>query len=449
VYVIPPGSDLALKDGRLTLLKPENARGYRLPVNFFFRSLAQDQGARAIGIVLSGTGSDGSLGLKTIKAEGGLTVAQEPETAEYADMPRNAIATRDVDYILPPEKIFELIFKYIHHKVLDGYKRSESDFQIPIGGLQKLYYLLRSKTGHDFSLYKQNTLLRRIERRMKICLVKSIDEYVERLEQHPEEIEALFQEMLINVTHFFRDPEAFQVLIEKELQRLILLKQAAHAPIRVWVAGCSSGEEAYSIAIAIQEQIEILKVDCKAQIYATDLDAEAIVDARKGFYSDGSLENVSTERLQRFFYQEEEGYQIKKNIRDLVVFSTQNLISDPVFSKIDLLCCRNVLIYLEHELQNQLFHQFHYSLNKDGILFLGNSESIGTNSDLFTVIDRKYKLFRRKDTVSTRRVKTSTTPLPNRILHPEPHARGNPTPAGGLREWTEKALLEFHTPACI
>ena len=408
-------ADLALKDGHLRLLKPEAARGYRLPIDFFFRSLAEDQGERAIGIVLSGTGSDGSLGLKTIKAEGGLTIAQEPETAEYGDMPRNAIATKDVDFILPPEKMGELILKYIHHQVLDGYQRGESDFQIPAGGLQKLYYLLRSKTGHDFSLYKQTTLLRRIERRMKICLVKNLDEYIARLQAHPEEIEALFQEMLINVTHFFRDPEAFQALAEKAIRPLISMQAIPlEAPIRVWVAGCSSGEEAYSMAIAIQEQIEALKADCKVQIYATDLDAEAIAAARKGFYSDGSLENVSAERLQRFFHQEEEGYQIKKNIRDLVVFSTQNLISDPAFSKMDLLSCRNVLIYLEHELQNQLFLQFHYSLNPDGILFLGNSESMGGNSDLFVTLDRKHKIFRRKEAVTP-----APRQGPNQVRAPE------------------------------
>lgn len=449
VYVIPPGSDLALKNGRLKLLDPEITRGYRLPVDFFFRTLAQDQGARAIGIVLSGTGSDGSQGLKNIKAEGGLTIAQEPDTAEYSDMPRNAIATKDVDYILPPEKIGEVILKYIHHRVLSGYKRGVSDFEIPLGGLQKLYFLLRSKTGHDFSLYKQNTIQRRIERRMKITLVKDLEEYIQLLQNRPEEMEALFQEMLINVTYFFREPEAFQALIDNAIRPLILQKHAAHAPIRVWVAGCSSGEEAYSVAIAIQEQLEILKVECKVQIYATDLDKDAIAAARKGFYSDGSLENVSVERLQRFFHLEDERYHVKKNIRDMVVFSNQNLISDPSFSKIDLLCCRNLLIYLEHELQNQLLPQFHYSLNPDGILFLGNSESIGGFSELFAVIDRKYKLFKRKE-VNTRR------PLTPKASHPlpknkpaEPGSQLNRSMPGGLQEWAEKVLLGFHTPACV
>ena len=447
IYVIPPGSDLALRDGCLRLTKPEAERGYRLPIDFFFRSLAEDQGERSIGIVLSGTGSDGSLGLKTIKAEGGLTISQEPETAEFGDMPRNAIATQDVDFILPPAKMGELILKYIHHQALDSYPRGERDVQIPIGGLQKLYFLLRSKTGHDFSLYKQSTLLRRIERRMKISLVKNLDAYIDRLEAHPEEIEALFQEMLINVTQFFRDPEAFQALIEKAIRPLILAKHGANTPIRVWVAGCSSGEEAYSIAIALQEQIEALKSDCRPQIYATDLDEQAIATARRGFYTDGSIEQVSAERLQRFFQQEEEGYRIKKFLRDQVVFSTQNLISDPAFSKMDLVSCRNVLIYLEPALQNQLFLQFHYALNPDGILFLGTSESLGGNKDLFAAVDRKCKIFRRGEAVTVHRIPPKTRMVQRDHLAPGAGSRA--PQAGGLRERMEKALLENHTPASV
>jgi two-component system, chemotaxis family, CheB/CheR fusion protein len=283
---------------------------------------------------------------------------------------------------------------------------------------------------------------------MKICLVKSMDEYILRLQEQPEEIEALFQEMLINVTHFFRDPEAFQALIESAIRPLIMLKHAAHAPMRVWVAGCSSGEEAYSIAIAIQEQLDALKTECPVQIFATDLDFEAIAAARRGFYSEGSLENVSAERLQRFFQQEEDGYRVRKKIRDMVVFSAQNLISDPPFSKIDLLCCRNLLIYLEHELQKQLFLQFHYSLNREGILFLGNSESITGNTDLFAVIDRKHKIFQRKEAVTQRLVKTKTRLAPQRITPNELESRLIRLP-GGLRELAAKVLLDFHTPASV
>jgi two-component system, chemotaxis family, CheB/CheR fusion protein len=449
VYVIPPGSDLALQDGRLVLLKPETARGGRLPIDRFFRSLAQVQGERAIGVVLSGTLSDGSLGLKSIKAEGGLTIAQEPATAEFGDMPQNAIATQDVDFILPPHKMGELILKVVNHQVLDGFARRVSDFPIPIGGVQRLYYLLRSKTGHDFSLYKQNTLLRRIERRMKLTLVNDLDEYIERLHQQPEEVEALFQEMLINVTHFFRDPAAYQAMAEKALRPLVLMKHTTQAPLRVWTAGCSSGEEAYSLAIAIREQLEALKATCKVQIYATDLDEQAITAARKGYYTDGSLENVSPERLQRFFSPHEDGYQVKKVIRDLVVFSTHNIISDPPFSKMDLVCCRNLLIYLEQELQSQLFLEFHYALNPDGFLFLGNSESLGSNGDLFSVVDRKQKIYQRKEAVTLHRRQGKTRFSPREELVGRPDPNPDRVASGGLGPWADSLLLEFHTPACV
>jgi two-component system, chemotaxis family, CheB/CheR fusion protein len=449
VYVIPPGSDLALKDGHLALLKPETERGGRLPIDRFFRSLAQVQGEGAIGIVLSGTLSDGSLGLKSIKAEGGLTIAQEPGTAEFGDMPRNAIATKDVDFILPPHKMGELILKVIHHQVVDDYPRGGSELLMPAGGLQRLYLLLRTKTGHDFSLYKQNTLLRRIERRMKVCLVDSLEAYIDRLQQRPEEVEALFQDMLINVTHFFRDPEAFRALVEKSIRPLILMKNATQDPFRVWAAGCSSGEEAYSIAISIQEQIETLNADCKVQLYATDLDAKAIDAARKGIYPYGSLENVSAERLQRFFNPLNQSYQIKKGIRDMVVFSIQNLISDPPFSKMDLISCRNVLIYLEHELQSQLFLQFHYAMNPDGFLFLGNSESLGSSGDLFGVVDRKYRLYRRKEAVTLHRMKAKTRVSPQETAVTAPDSDLQPRARGGLRPWAEKLLLDLNTPDCV
>ncbi|HEX9028042.1 MAG TPA: chemotaxis protein CheB, partial [Anaerolineales bacterium] len=449
VYVIPPGTDLALQGGYLRLTQPVDGRGYRLPIDFFFRSLAKDQGERSIGIVLSGTGSDGSLGLKTIKAEGGLTIAQEPDSAEFGDMPRNAIATHAVDFVLPPASMTELILKYLRHQVLDSYPRGERDAQIPAGGLQKLYFLLRSKTGNDFSLYKQTTLLRRIERRMKISLVKSMDAYIAYLQAHPEEIDALFQDLLINVTHFFRDPQAFQTLVEKAIRPLVIQKRADKTPIRVWVTGCSTGEEAYSLAIAFQEQIQALKAGCKVQIYATDLDPQAIAIARKGFYSDGSLENVSAERLQTFFQQEEEGFQIKKVIRDQVVFSTQNVISDPAFSKMDLVSCRNVLIYLEPGLQDQLFLQFRYALNPDGILFLGNSESLGASRDLFVIVDRKYKIFRRNEADTPHRAQPKTRIFSRDSLAAAPETGLRVAQRTGLRERMEKVLLDEHMPACV
>ena len=451
VYVIPPGTDLALTDGHLTLLKPEAAQGHRLPIDFFFRSLARDQHERAIGIVLSGTGSDGSLGVKSIKAEGGLAIAQALETAAFEDMPRNAIATQDVDFILPPAKMGELILKVIHHQVLPDYLDGQSEIPIPTRGMQKLFFLLHTKTGHDFSLYRQNTLQRRIERRMKINLVKNLEDYTAYLQDHPQEVEALFRELLINVTNFFRDPEAYQALVEKVIRPLIPIKYASKTPLRVWIAGCSSGEEAYSVAIAIQEQVEALKMDCPVQIFATDIDEEAIQAARAGLYPESISEDISAERLQRFFNHEDLGYQIKKAIRDRVVFATQNVISDPPFSKIDLLCCRNVLIYLEPELQNQLFHLFHQALAPEGVLFLGNSESISGFQTLFSNLDRKYKLFRRKQVEPPPRVKPKLkySPRETTISPAAPGSGLGYAPNNRLREWTEKTLLDFHTPACV
>jgi two-component system, chemotaxis family, CheB/CheR fusion protein len=449
VYVIPPGCDLALVDGHLMILKPNSEHPYRLSIDFFFRSLANVRKDRAVGIILSGTASDGSQGVRYIKTEGGLTIAQDPDTAEYGDMPRNAISTQDVDYILPPEKMGELIIKYFNHQPIDVFQGNEDDLAVQGATLQKLYSFLRTKTGHDFSLYKQSTILRRIERRIKVTNVSSLAGYLNFLQQRPAEVDVLFRELLINVTQFFRDPAAFEALVNKVIQPLISLKSDGQAPIRVWIAGCSSGEEAYSVAIVIQEQIEAMKADCRVQIYATDLDEDAINTARRGLYSEVTVENVSEERLQRFFNQEEGGYLIKKSIRDLVVFSTQNLIFDPPFSKLDLLCCRNVLIYLEPELQKQLFPVFHYALNPGGFLFLGNSESIGGFTDLFIAVDRKNKIYRCKDVVTQHRIHTRI----RSAIGPTIPANAAPVVhhpmTGGLREWTERALLKYHAPACV
>jgi two-component system, chemotaxis family, CheB/CheR fusion protein len=449
VYVIPPGCDLALADGHLMLLKLKTDQTYRRPIDFFFRSLANVNKDQAIGIVLSGSANDGSIGIRYIKIEGGLTIAQEPETAEFADMPRNAIATQDVDYVLPPEKMGDLILKYVRHQEIGEYKFLDTEQMLPGMTLQKVYAFLRSKTGHDFSYYKQSTILRRIERRIKITNVAHLDAYLIYLQQTPAEIDVLFHELLINVTHFFRDPEAFEALAEKVIRPLIPYKGDSQTPFRVWVAGCSSGEEAYSVAILIQEQMERMKTDCRVQIYATDLDEEAINTARKGFYPDVTTENVSAERLKRFFNQEEGGYQIKKSIRDMVVFSTQNLIYDPPFSKLDLLCCRNLLIYLEPDLQKQLFPLFHYALLPGGFLFLGNSESIGSFTDLFSAVDRKNKIYRSKDVATQHRVHTRIRPASGPMLPALTGTAGLHPPVGGLREWTERALLKFHVPACV
>ena len=449
VYVIPPGRNLAFDNGRLNLLTPEQETGGHLTIDFFFRTLAQEQGERAIGIVLSGSGSDGSQGLKNIKAEGGLAIAQDPDTAAFPDMPRNAIASLDVDYVLPPQKMGSLLLKYVRHQAPVTYKQNESSGAISNATLQSLYQLIRNRTGHDLSLYKQNTIWRRIDRRMKINQVKNLDEYTRYLQKNPEETDALFRELLINVTSFFRDPEYFAALAEKVIHPLLISKIAENLPLRVWVAACSTGEEAYSIAILIQEQMEALNGNCKVQIYATDLAEDTVTTARLGIYSESIRESVSAERLERFFNKEDHVYQIKKTIRDLVVFAPQNLISDPPFSKIDLISCRNLLIYLMPELQKQLFSLFHYALNPKGVLFLGNSESISNVNDLFAVIDRKHKIFERKEVKNSQRRPAVTQFVPPPVFVPHSSDTEFRNPAVQLQKWLEKTLLEYYTPSCV
>lgn len=449
VYVIPPSNNLSLTDGHLILLKPPSERGYRFPIDFFFHSLAEVRQSQAIAIVLSGIASDGTLGVKFIKANGGLTIAQEPDTAEFRDMPRNAIVTNNIDYVLPPEKIGAFLKEYVTHQSAIGNRDIVNQALSGLSTLQDLYQLLRIKTGHDFSHYKQPTLLRRIDRRMKVVLMPDLVAYVEFIKNHPEEIDALFHDMLINVTQFFRDPESFEALAEKAIRQLVHLRSAGQMPIRVWIAGCASGEEAYSIAILVQEQLDALNSDCKVQIYATDLAKDAIVTARRAVYADGALEHVSMERLKRFFIKEDDGFHVKKSIRDMVVFSNQNLLFDPPFSKVDLLSCRNLLIYLQTELQKQLFPLFHYALNPGGYLFLGNSETISNFNDLFHIVSRKHKIFQRKDVINEHKIHTHIPSSVKQILPVAMEGEVRRSPLSGLREWTEKELLKYHTPACI
>jgi two-component system, chemotaxis family, CheB/CheR fusion protein len=401
VYVIPPNKNLNLFNGRLQLMDLPHPRGANLPIDSFLRSLAQDQGSNAICIILSGTGTDGTLGLKAIKGELGMVMVQDEETARYDGMPRSAIATSLVDYILPPNKMPDELIRYVQH----AGNRGTNDRLIIGGGaasgaLQKVYALLRTRTHHDFSLYKENTICRRIERRMHVHQLDDISTYVRYLQESDREVDILFKELLIGVTSFFRDPPAFGKLKE------ILLKQLADKPneynFRVWVPGCSTGEEAYSVALLLQECMEELKAYFNIQIFGTDIDEEAINFARTGLYPASIAADVGGgKRLGRFFFKEEEGYQIKKMIREMLVFAPQNVIKDPPFTKLDLLCCRNLLIYLSAELQQKLLPIFHYSLKPNGVLFLGSSETIGPATDLFVTQDKKWKIFGHKPSTVT------------------------------------------------
>ncbi|MEI8200249.1 MAG: chemotaxis protein CheB [Eubacteriales bacterium] len=412
-YIIPPNRDMAFLNGTLQLFEPVAPRGQHMPIDFFFRSLANDQHERAICIILSGTGSDGTLGLRAIKGEGGMAIAQSLESAEYDGMPRSAIETGLVDYELPPVEMGKKVMAYVSHAFPRLQKSDSILLSKTENTLKKVFILLRSQTGHDFSKYKPSTINRRIERRLAIQQIKTMDEYVKFLQQTPTEVNALYHDLLIGVTSFFRDKAAFDKL-QKDVIPLLFTGKTSASTLRVWCVGCSTGEEAYSIAILLQEEQERRKKSCNIQLFATDIDNYAITIARTGIYPAGIAADISPERLSRFFSAESSGnsFRINKNIRDMLIFSEQSIIKDPPFSRIDLICCRNLLIYLNSELQKKIIPLFHYSLNPDGILFLGSSETIGNFESLFSTVDRKLKIYQSKDDLPGKKRATLTEIIP-------------------------------------
>ncbi len=454
VYVIPPNRDMAFLDGALHLLEPTAARGHRLPVDFLFRSLAQDQRERAIGIVLSGTGSDGTLGVRAIKGEGGMVMVQNPASTEFDGMPRSALATGLVDFELPAAGMAAQLLTYLSHAFGRTMLPTPPAQPKTENALKKIFILLRAQTGHDFSQYKPSTINRRIERRMAVHQVVEVDGYVKYLQQTPVEVEALFRDLLIGVTNFFRDPEAFKVLEEQVIPKLFDGKPAGSV-IRAWVPGCSTVEEAYSIAILLQERMDALKGGYKVQVFATDMDSRAIAAARLGLYPSGIAGDISPERLAHFFTPEIDGsaFRIHKSIRDMLIFSEHDVIKDPPFSKLDLVSCRNLLIYMGSELQKKVISLFHYALAPGGMLFLGTSETVGEFASLFAVVDRKAKLYQsQEDFQSNRRAAlqrflASTPPVGAREAT-QPLAMGKAAMPlkVSLRELTEHALLQQVAP---
>ncbi len=397
VYVIPPNSDMSVLRGVLHLLAPVEMRGLRLPIDFFFRSLAEDQREKSVGIILSGMGSDGTLGLRAIKEKAGIALVQDPATAKFDTMPRHVIDAGLADIVASAEELPDKLIAYRHH--LPQLAKSELHLDEKVqSALEKIVILLRAHSGHDFTLYRRSTLYRRVERRMGIHQVGKISGYVRYLQENPQELGILFKELLIGVTNFFRDKIAWEQLAAKALP-LLLKDRPAGSTLRAWVAGCSTGEEAYSLAMVFKETLKHLKSadNISLQIYATDLDKDAIDKARIGLFPDNIVADVSPARLTRFFIKEESGYRVNKEIRSMVVFAPQNLIMDPPFTKLDILSCRNLLIYLTPELQKKLFPLFHYSLNPGGVLFLGSAESIGGFTHLFTALALKERIFQRNE----------------------------------------------------
>jgi two-component system CheB/CheR fusion protein len=395
VYVIPPNKSLSILHGTLHLFAAvKKANGLRLPIDTFFRSLAKDKMEKSIGIILSGMGSDGSLGLKDIKENNGFVLVQDPKTAKFDGMPHSAIEAVVADIIAPVEDLPAKLITILKYIPLIN-KEVEIDTKIK-SSLEKIIILLREQSGHDFSLYKKNTMFRRIERRKSIHQIDKIQNYVRFLQENPKEVEILFKELLIGVTSFFRDTPVWVKLEEKVLPELMEKLPEGHI-LRAWVTGCSTGEEAYSLAIVIKELLEKNKNRKKlsVQIFATDLDIDAIEKARKGIFSPNIVADVSPERLTKYFTLQDDGYRINADIREMVVFANQNIIKDPPFTKLDILTCRNMLIYMEPELQKKLMILFNYSLNPGGIMLLGTSETLGTTTVGFEPIDSRLKIFKR------------------------------------------------------
>ena len=452
-YIIPPNRDMAFLNGTLQLLEPTSPRGQRLPIDFFFRSLAQDQHERAICIVLSGTGSDGTQGVRAVKGEGGMAMAQNPESTEFDGMPRSAIDTGMVDYVLPAAEMPAHLIAYATHAFGIGAPPPPPTLHKAEDALKKIFLMVRTQTGHDFSKYKLSTTKRRIERRMAVHQIADLSSYLRFLQKTPVEVEALFRDMLIGVTSFFRDPVAFAELETKVIPSLFTDKPA-DAAIRIWICGCSTGEEAYSIAILLREQMDKLKKNYNVQLFATDIDSRAIEQARSGLYPAGICADVSAERLARFFTLIPDGtaYRINKGIRDMMIFSEQDVIKDPPFSKLDLICCRNLLIYLGSELQKKLIPLFHYALNTGGMLFLGTSESIGEFDNLFSTLDRQSKLYQSKeDFLNAPRQNSGrfVPPLAAGWTAQKPFGQLPGTGKVSLRETTERILLEQYAPVSV
>jgi len=448
VYVIPPNKDMSILHGVLHLFEPTAPRGLRLPIDFFLRSLAEDQQELGIGVILSGMGSDGTMGLRAIKENAGVVLVQEPASARFDSMPRSAIDAGLADLVAPAEELPVKIIEYLRHaRVLTRTERplEEKDQS----ALEKVLILLRAKTGHDFSLYKKTTMYRRIERRMGIHQIDRIAAYVRYLQENSQELELLFKELLIGVTNFFRDPAAWEQL-KGEFIPALLAGRTAGGVLRAWSSGCSTGEEAYSLAIAFKETLEQLKPreNFTLQIFATDLDRDAIDKARQGVYPANIAADVSPERLRRYFIQEGSGYRVGKEIREMVTFATQNVIMDPPFTKLDILICRNLLIYLTPELQKKLLPLFHYSLNPGGILFLGSAETVSTFTDLFTPLNTKSRLFRRRESV----LPAEPVAFPSSFVPALPGVPKELTmmkPAANLQSLADQLLLQHFSPPAV
>ena len=445
VYVVPSDKEISIYNGTIQLLDQVD-KNISLPIDFFFSSLATDQGKQSAAIILSGTGSDGTIGLKEIKAAEGVVLAQSEDTAKYDGMPKSAINTGLVDMILDPEEMPAKLVHYFQFSAPDKEKESTQEDQ---DWLHKIFALFRIQIGHDFSGYKRNTLLRRINRRMVLNQIQDYEVYVRFLREDPEELNSLFRELLIGVTNFFRDPESFEAL-KNEILPQILDTMEEDSVFRAWIPGCSTGEEVYSLAMVLTEYLESLPKRINLQLFGTDIDKNGIEKAREGVYPSSIRANVSQERLNRFFHQEGDAYRIRKEIRDCVVFSVQDVLKDPPFSRLDLLLCRNLLIYLNSEAQKKLLPLFHYTLNPGGLLVLGSSETIGGFTNLFETLDGTWKIYKRREMPqSLRPLVKFPTGTPSEFNSTANKKKSTPDTTENLESLTHRALVENFSPSAV
>ncbi len=454
VYVIPPNTELSVVDDTLRLAAPAKPRGMRLPINVLFSSLASALGDRAIAVILSGMGSDGTLGLQAIKAVGGLTVVQDPASAQFDSMPNSAIDTASPDIVGPADELPDRILTYVA-RLQDSSITADAQAATPTPPLQRIFALLQGQTRHDFSFYKPNTLHRRIGRRMAIHGIATLALYADFLDNNPQETDLLFKELLIGVTSFFRDPAVWEYLADVTLPEL-LAQQRQEQKLRAWSIGCSTGEEAYSLAMVFSDALERLPGprDISLQIFASDLSPDAIAFARRGHYPQAISADISPERLARYFTAIETGYQINANIRDMVLFAKHDVVLDPPFTRLDLIVCRNLLIYFSPMLQRRLLPLFHYSLRQGGVLLLGSSETVGRYSDLFTPIESRLRLYLRQNFMSsgvTDFPVKSFPPLTSMIKeHAMTPPETPPAPSGDkLQSMVDHVLLQGYAPAAV
>jgi two-component system CheB/CheR fusion protein len=435
---------MSILNGKLHLFEPTETRGLRLPIDIFFRSLADDKQERSIGIILSGMGSDGSLGLKAIKEKNGLVLVQDPESSKFNGMPHSALDSVVADIVAPADLLPARLISVLSISRSETWKIVIDDKNKT--NLEKVIILLRSHTGHDFSLYKKNTLYRRIERRMNVHQLDKISNYVRFLQENPRELDILFRELLIGVTNFFRDENVWTKLKDRILPEYLDELPHGHS-LRVWIPGCSTGEEAYSFAIVFKEVVEKLKFkNLSLQIFASDIDTDAIEIARKGVFKSNIIADVSAERLSRFFTSRESGYSIKTFIREMIVFAPHNVIRDPPFSKLNFILCRNLLIYLEPELQKKLMNLFYFSLDKNGIMILGTSETIHSEDLFFTPLDSKLKIYKR----SLIPTETERMVFPNTFPHSaKPDSEDIASGISNIQTLTDQLLLQNFTPAAV